>query len=175
MVRLLLSLAAELGSNINEIQYYIPKQDHSFLLNDRMFGTAKRHIRKNDRIYTPTEYENLITWANKNFEIRRPKTEDIIDIKKWWPNHYKKLVLSVDSYGKGIPKDKKVIFGISKVSHFTFSKTTPGLVTTRESIDCLVSHDFQLLQRMGTKPSLPSSNTPAYAGKLPINEKKYQI
>ena len=89
--------------------------------------------------------------------------------------YYKKLVLSVDSYGKGNPQDKKVIFGITKVSHFTFSKTTPGLVTTRESIDCLISHDFQLLQRMGTKPSLPSSNTPAYAGKVPINEKKYQI
>ena len=112
MVRVLLSLVAELGSNINEIQYYIPKRGHSFLPNDRMFGTAKRHIRKNDRIYTPTEYENLIAGANENFEIRS-KTEDIIDIKKWWPNHYKKLVLSVDSYGKGIPKDKKVIFVIS--------------------------------------------------------------
>ena len=111
MVRVLLSLVAELGSNINEIQYYIPKRGHSFLPNDRMFGTAKRYIRKNDSIYTPTEYENLIAGANENIEIRRPKTEDIIDIKKWWPNHYKKLVLSVDSYGKGIPKDKKVIFG----------------------------------------------------------------
>ena len=174
MVRVLLSLVAELGSNINEIQYYIPKRGHSFLPNDRIFGTAKRHIRKNDRIYTPTEYENLIAGANENFEIR-PKTEDIIDIKKWLPNDYKKLVLSVDSYGKGNPQDKKVIFGITKVSHFTFSKTTPGLVTTRESIDWLISHDFQLLQRMGTKPSLPSSNTPSYAGKVPINEKKYQI
>jgi hypothetical protein len=172
MIRLLLSLVAELGSNIDAIQYYLPKRGHSFLPNDRMFGTAKRHIRKNDRIYTPTEYENLICEANEKFEIRRPKTEDIIDVKKWWPNHYKKLVLSVDSYGRGVPKDKKVTFGISKVSHFIFSKTTPGLVTTRESIDCLVSYDFQLLQRMGTRPTLPSSSTPAYAGKLPINEKK---
>ncbi|GBP47426.1 hypothetical protein EVAR_85018_1 [Eumeta japonica] len=137
-----------------------------------MFGTAKRHIRKNDRIYTPTEYENLIAEANENFEIRQAKTEDIIDIKKWWPTYYKKLVLSVDSYGRGVPKDKKVTFAISKVSRFTLSKTTPGLVTTRESIDCLVSHDFQLLQRMGTRPPLPSNNTPAYAGKVPINEKK---
>ncbi|GBP97971.1 hypothetical protein EVAR_90555_1 [Eumeta japonica] len=56
--------------------------------------------------------------------------------------------------------------------HISHSKTTPGLVTTHESIDCLVSHDFQLLQRMGTRPPLPSNNTPAYAGKVPINEKK---
>ena len=76
---------------------------------------------------------------------------------------------------RGIPKDKRVIFSISKVLHFTFSKTTPGLVTTRESIDCLVGHDFRLLQRTGTIPPLPSSNTPAYAGKVPINDKKYQI
>lgn len=81
-------------------------------------------------------------------------------------------MLSVDSYGRGVPKDKKVAFSISKVSHFTFSRDTPGLVTIRESIDCLVSHDFQLLQRMGTKPSLPTSNTPAYTCKIPINEKK---
>ena len=137
-----------------------------------MFGTAKRHIRKNDRIYSPNKYENLIAGANENFEIRRPKTEDIIDVKKY---HHKKLVLSVDSYGRAILKDKKVIFGISKVSHFTFSKTTPSLVTTRESINCLVSHDFQFLQRTGTRPPLPSSNCPAYAGKVPINEKKNQI
>lgn len=172
MVRLLLSLVGEQNSNITEIQYYIPKRGHSFLPNDRMFGTAKRHIRKNDRIYTPAEYENLIVEANENFEIRRPKTEEIIDIKKWWPNHYKKLVLSVDSYGKRVPKDKKKTFAISQVSHFTFSKSTPGLVTTRESIDCLTSYEFQLLQRMGTSPPLPSNDTPAYAGKVPINEKK---
>ena len=116
----------------------------------------RKDIQKNDRIYTPTEYENLKAEASENFEIRRPKTEDIVDVKKWCPNHYKKLVLSVDSYGRGILKDQKVIFGISKVSHFTFSKTRPGLVTTRESIVSLVSYDFQLLQRMVTRPPLPS-------------------
>ncbi|KAL3288743.1 hypothetical protein HHI36_003178 [Cryptolaemus montrouzieri] len=134
--------------------------------------TAKGHIRKNDRIYTPTEYENLIAEADENFEIRHAITEDIIDNQMVANQHYKKLVLSVDSYGIGVPKDKKVTFAISKVSHITLSKTTPGLVTTRESIDCLVSHDFQLLHRKGTRPPLPSYNTPAYAGKVPINEKK---
>ncbi|CAH1114661.1 unnamed protein product [Psylliodes chrysocephalus] len=101
-----------------------------------------------------------------------PKTEDIIDIRKWWPKHYKKVVLSVDSHGKGIPKGQKTTFAISKVSHLTFSKSTPGLVTTRGSIDCFISYDFQLLQRMGTRPPLPTSDTPAYDGKVPINEKK---
>ena len=120
----------------------------------------------------PTEYENLIAETNENFEIRRPKTEDIIDVKKWWPNHDKKLVLSVDSNGREITKDKKVIFDISKVSHFTCSKTTPGQVTTCESIDCLVSYDYQLLQGMSTKPPLLLSNSSAYAGKVPIKWKK---
>lgn len=67
---------------------------------------------------------------------------------------------------------QKKTFAITQVSHFTFSKSTPGLVTTRESIDCLTSYEFQLLQRMGTSPPLPSNDTPAYAGKVPINEKK---
>ncbi|CAH1115703.1 unnamed protein product [Psylliodes chrysocephalus] len=124
------------------------------------------------RIYTPAEYENLIVEVNEKFEIQRPKTKDIIDIKKWWPKHYKKVVLSVDSYGKGVPRDQKTTFAISKWSHFTFSKSTPGLVTTRGSIDCFISNDFQLLQRMGTRPPLPTSDTPAYAGKVLINEKK---
>ena len=48
----------------------------------------------------------------------------------------------------------------------------PGLVTTRESIDGLPSYNFQLLQRMGTRPPLPSCNIRAYADKVPINEKK---
>lgn len=165
-------MVAEENNNLTKIEYYIPKRGHSFLPNDRMFGTAKRYIRQNDRIYIPAEYENLILEANQNFEMRRPKTEDIIDIKKWWPKHYKKLVLSVDSYGKGVPKDQKRTFAISQVSHFTFLKSTPGLVTTRQSIDCLMSYDFQLLQRMGTRPPLPSSDTPAYADKVPIHEKK---
>ncbi|KAG5895217.1 hypothetical protein JTB14_035389 [Gonioctena quinquepunctata] len=73
--------------------------------------------------------------AYENFEIRRPKTEDIIDIKNG-------------------------------------GRTTPGLVTTRESIDSIVSHAFQFLQRIGTRVPLPSSNSPAYAGKVPINEKR---
>ena len=90
-------VVAELFSNLNEVQYYIPTLGHLFLPNDRMFGTAKRSIQKNDSIYTPTEYENLIAEANKNFEIRSPKTEDNIDVKEYLPNHYKKLVLTVDS------------------------------------------------------------------------------
>ncbi|CAH1100206.1 unnamed protein product [Psylliodes chrysocephalus] len=126
---------------------------YSFLPNDRMFGTAKRHIRKNERIYTPAEYENLIVKANEKFEIQRPKTEDIIDIKKWWPKHYKKVMLSVDSYGKGVHKDQKTTFAIFKASHFTFSKSTPAFT-------------------MGTRPHLPTSDTPAYADKVPINKKK---
>lgn len=75
------ALVADQNNNISKIEYYIPKRGHSFLPNDRMFGTAKRHIRKNYRIYTPTEYENLIAEANEKFEIVRPKTKDIIDIK----------------------------------------------------------------------------------------------
>ena len=53
---------------------------------------------------TPTEYENLLAEANDNFKIRRPKTEDIIDVKKWWPNYYKKLVLSL---AEEYPRTKK--------------------------------------------------------------------
>ena len=38
----------------------------------------RKDIQKNDRIYTPTEYENLIAGANKNFEIRRPKQKILL-------------------------------------------------------------------------------------------------
>ncbi|KAL3274952.1 hypothetical protein HHI36_019728 [Cryptolaemus montrouzieri] len=125
---------------MKELQYFIPRRGHSFLPNDRMFGTAKRHIQKNDKIITPIEYENLIAETNENFEIRQAKTEDID--KKMMANPLQET--SALWIPMALPKDKKVTFAISKVSHFTLFKTTPGLVTTRESIDCLVSHDFQL-------------------------------
>ena len=40
---------------------------HSYLPNNRDFGTMRRMIHKHDRIYTPDEYEELSAQPSNNF------------------------------------------------------------------------------------------------------------
>ncbi|KAG8335343.1 pre-mRNA-processing factor 17 [Homalodisca vitripennis] len=57
----------------------VSRSGHSFLPCDRAFGTAKRHIRKRDRIYTPDEYNLLIAKFNENIEVLETQNGDIVD------------------------------------------------------------------------------------------------
>lgn len=40
-------------------------------------------------------------------------TGDIIQFKNWWRHYYKEVVLSVESYGRNVPKEQKVKFNVS--------------------------------------------------------------
>ncbi|CAG9784775.1 unnamed protein product [Diatraea saccharalis] len=131
-----------------KIHQYFPVRGHSFLQCDRNFGTAKRLIRKKDRIYTPDVYNDMISTAKKTgFSVTNITSEDILDFKKTWPLYYKKTSKSVD---------KASTFTISKYRHLTYSASHKGYLTAREYIDGLVKHHF-LLQKNNVHPALPEN------------------
>lgn len=152
---------------IPEIHYCFPVRGHSFNACDRDFGVAKRKIKREDRIYTPEEYETLIRSSSQknNFRVISLETEDILNFKSWWPNHYKRNATSLCSYGS----KTKVKFQMSMYSHFTFHCNSPGIIEARTSIDDHSAVQFSLLKG-GCNADLPDQK--AYSEPVPINRKK---
>lgn len=164
MVRFLLSLQAT--KRFNKIYHYFPIRGHSFLPCDRDFACAKRNFRKNDRIYIPEEYEDLILTSRKRqpFTVKQIRYTDVIDFKNWWTDYYKK---TCSTRGTGPNKET---FAVSNYRQFLYESSNPGYVKTWEYIDGLNSHTFKLLKEHKNSPPLPNSK--AYKEPVPINEKK---
>ena len=51
------------------------------------------------------DYVQIIVNSTSNISIKMIQAEDIMDFNKWWPNLYKKNTLSIESFGKAIPRD----------------------------------------------------------------------
>lgn len=170
MIRMLMALTS-LG-RFTTINQYFPIRGHSFLPCDRDFAVIKRFLKKFDHTYILEEYIERIkkSAAKQSFEVRVPKTEDIINYKKWWPKFYKKDCVAAESQGRGIQRDQKVNFKVSQFMHFSYSSTTPNKVSARNYIDGLQSYTFLLQTSKEVSVPLPSEK--AYSDPLPINTEK---
>lgn len=42
------------------------------------------------------------------FEVITAEAKDFINFKAWWPKHYKKTMLSIESIGRNVAKDGKI-------------------------------------------------------------------
>ena len=170
VIRLMLALVAK--GRFDTIHQFFPIRGHSYLPCDRDFSVVKRTLRKIDRVYLPMDYtELLISSSSKDaFTVHMVNTKEILDFKSWWPAHYKKNVLSVESQGRKIPREMKQNFSISEFMEFSYSKQTPGVVKTRNFIDGVQEHTFRLSDQ-NVIPDFPSK--PAFPSEVPmINEKK---
>lgn len=160
LIRLLMALT--MTGRFSAIHHYFPVRGHSFLPCDRDFATVKRAIRKFDRVYTPTQYNEIIGSAkvkDPKFLVKSMDHNDFIDFKNWWPKFFKKTTKSLD---------KNEDFTISKYKHFEYSAERPGYVVARPFIDALTSGTF-LLRKPGAM-TLPTAQ--AYQGMLPVKAKK---
>lgn len=92
------------------VKNFFPIRGHSFLPCDRDFGVVKRALKKWDRLYTPFQLMELIVSSSKQlkFTVKLIETSDIINFKAWWPMFYKKTVLSVETSGRHVPREKRV-------------------------------------------------------------------
>lgn len=161
LIRFMLMLVST--GRFDKIYQYFPVRGHSFLQCDRNFGTAKRLIRRKDRIYVPEEYNLMISTAKtRGFSVTTITSDDIFDFKHTWQNYYKKTCKSVD---------KSCTFMISKYKYLEYCSSHRGYVTASEHINGLLKHMF-LLQKNRVTPSLPT--TRAYTEKIPINQKKME-
>ncbi|KAL4132331.1 hypothetical protein QTP88_009502 [Uroleucon formosanum] len=173
VVRFLMALAS--SKRLKKIEHIFPIRGHSFNVCDRDFATVKRKIRKQDRIYTHDDYIELIQQSSNTnkFSVEKVKTEEIIDYKKWWPDFYKKNVLSITSHGKKVPKAQKVTLKITDYFHFIYDSSEPGILLVHPYIDNFISERFSLAKPRQFRPDLPNIiDFKAYDQKLPINYKK---
>ena len=160
-------------SRFNKIEHYFPIRGHSYLPNDRNFGTIKRKLKLHDRIYVPDQYKELIKASSSKFEVEMVQSEDILDFDNWWPSFYKKKCLSIDSYGTNIPKEQKITFCVSQYMSFSYERSAEGTVVTQEYINGMTSHKFRLVKPNTSTIELPHAK--AYpAGKTPIKKKKLE-
>lgn len=133
-------------SKKKKIERIFPIRGHSFKAWD--FVTVKRKIRRQDRIYTHDNYIEIIqkSSSTNTFSVEKIKTEDIIDYKKWWPDFYKKNVLSIKSHGKNVPRAQKVTFKISDYFYFIYDSSEPGILIVHPYIDNFISEHFSLVK-----------------------------
>lgn len=171
-------LALTITKRFEQVSIYFPQRGHSFNDCDRDFATVKRKIRREDRIYTPQQYEDFIVSSSnsRKFNVKHVTHQDVADFKNWWPDYFKKKVLSSRSYGKRVAKEQKVFFAVNNFYEFEFTNLEPGVARAKPFIDGLVDERFCLLKNISREtPKLfipdPASN-PAYQDKIPINEKK---
>lgn len=172
LIRYLMGLCEK--SLFKEVKLIFPVRGHSFMPNDRDFGIIRRKLRKQERYYTVKEVINLIMSSSQKknkFNVKCMKREDFVDYNTWWPKFYKKTCLSEDSYGKNVPKDKKVTFALTKYQEFRFNKNNPRTVECMVTIGGIRADSFNL---RNTQVNLELPKEPAYNGKLPINALKME-
>nr|CAI5855530.1 unnamed protein product [Callosobruchus analis] len=164
----LMTLQATKG--FRKIYHYFTIRGHSFLPYDRGFGCVKRSFRKHDRMYIPEEYEDLILTSRKKqpFSVKQFRYNDIIDIKNWRPDYYKKTCSTLNQSDGS----KRETFAVSNYKQFLYETSSPGYVITWEYIDGLYSDIMKFLKEHKGNRSLP--NNGAYKDPVPINEKKSQ-
>jgi hypothetical protein len=80
--------------------------------------------------------------------------------------------MSDDSYGKAVPKQRKIKFSISKYRQMIFSSETPHSVKCNMNISGLEEATFRL-RNSTDEFQLPSKQ--AYNAVLPIEGKKWMI
>jgi len=91
-----LLLAMTMNNRFSVFHHYFPVRGHNYLPCDRNFSVIKRAVRRFDRIYVLSQYEDLIKTVKKFspfYEIRSVKNEDILNIHEWWPKYLKKPLM----------------------------------------------------------------------------------
>lgn len=157
----------------DKIYHRLPVRGHSFLPNDRSFGTVKKILKRKDRYYEPMEICQFICNAHRKFTVSMVKTEDILDFKGWWTKFYKKDAISIETQSHQVPRSQKQHFLVSHFLEFEYSADQKGCVVTRPFIqNCGRVNTFDLRRNRSAIPVLPVEK--AYNGPIPINAKKIE-
>jgi hypothetical protein len=67
------------------------------------------------------------------------------EYKQWCPKFYKKITMSVQSYGKAVARAQKLNFSISQYYVCEYSSQRPREVITSDFIDGFITNNFRIL------------------------------
>ncbi|CAH1110134.1 unnamed protein product [Psylliodes chrysocephalus] len=129
---------------------FFSQRGHSFNDCDRDFGTVKSKIRRLDRIFSVEEYEDLIVSSSRSnkFDVRHVTHVDVTGFEQWWPDFFKKKVLSTRSLGKQVPKEEKVNFTINSFYEFSFNSENLGVIFAKPYIGSCVEVRYLFLKTL---------------------------
>lgn len=157
----------------DKIIHRFPVRGHSFLPNDRSFGTVKKVLKQRDRYYLPKEVCEFICNAHKKFTVSMVNIDDILDFKNWWGKFYKKDAISLESQSRSIPRSDKQHFLVSNFMEFEYSSNMKGMVITRPFIGNGVrTNTFDLRKNKTQTVTLPTQK--AYDGPVPLKINKIE-
>lgn len=105
----------------------------------------------------------------RKFSVKLVEADNVLDFKGWWPTHFKRNPVSVETSGRKAKKEDKVYFGISSFHHFVYTSTSPGVLRAYPFIEGLIYHTFSMKKNTVLKfPEIKAYPT----GKVPINKSK---
>ncbi|XP_049808645.1 uncharacterized protein LOC126251934 [Schistocerca nitens] len=167
MIRFCLALADT--GHFEQIFHYFLVQGHSYLPNYQDFGTNKRMICKNDRIYTPDEYEELCAQSSNSFHVTKLLSTDVKDVDGWSKEYHTKNPLA-----REVPNEANFKFAPTRYSELCYNSKEKGVIAAYTSIDGLQKHSCQLLEPASWNIDIdfPSSIAAYPSRKVPINIKK---
>lgn len=157
----------------HKIVHRFPVRGHSFLPNDRSFGTVKKVLKQKDRYYLPTEVRDMICNAHGKFTVSMVENDDILNFKNWWGKFYERDAISLESQTRNVPRSAKQHFLVSNFMEFEYSSQMKGCVITRPFIGNIVqTNTFDLNKNKTQTLTLPTER--AYDGPVPIKINKIQ-
>jgi hypothetical protein len=87
---------------------------------------------------------------------------------QWWPEFYKKNIMSVQSYGIAVPRTQKVNFYVSQYYVCEYSCQRPGEVISTYLVHCFITNNLRLLYVANKTLDLPNKKT-FPNGMCPVN------
>lgn len=142
------------------IQHHFPVRGHSFLPNDRDFGRTETKKRRNERIYTPEQWYEVIKSA------RRRKPFTVTPVSQGIVKDY---VTHLAPFFKKSVRSGKQPLGIQKARVLEYADTHPSQVWVKYGGEDEQWVKFEL-EKKGAAPTLPSE--PKYTNPLPVKPTK---
>ena len=142
------------------IQHHFPVRGHSFLPNDRDFGRTESKKKRQERVYTPEQWHDVIRSARRRnpFTVTPVSQNMVKEYSLHFTPHFKKSVRS-----------GKQPLSMQKARVFEYSETHASQVWVKYGGEDEQWSKFDL-EKKGAAPTLPFE--PRYKKYLPVKPKK---
>ena len=154
-----------------QIRHTFPVTSHSFLPNDRDLGRTEVAKRKNERVYTPSQWMDIIRSARKRgpFNVIPVSQDLILNFSDHFTPFFKKVLNSSTKAPLSIQKARMLNYSIDHVNELWVKYTATE------------DEEWSILKARAT-PHLPPASARKYVNKIPlkinkitnIKESKYQ-
>lgn len=116
------------SGRFDKIVHRFPEPGHSFMPCDRAFGLVEKNLRKNDRIYIPTDYWRIITCTSKKFQVVPVFQNEIFK----WVDHLKQFFPAAPKIYNTSGRDKKFLITKHRIFIHDLEEVANGRIRAGE-------------------------------------------